>query len=130
MTLSKADMQVPLQAMARQLKLYPTDRRFNMVALFACQNEFGHMVGTSKDACLDPPQRAQVLVTLAGEVKSMADEGPKTWGYLLERAVKLPPEHRRPVLDALDRQCDRLLPSVQSLARQSLAKERAQCPPP
>jgi hypothetical protein len=123
--LSKADMQVPLQAMARQLKLYPTDRRFEMVTLFACQNEFGQMAGPSKDACLDPPQRAQVLVTLAGEVKSMAD-GPGTWGYLLDRAKTLPAEHRRPVLDALGRQCDAFPPSVRDLGLRSLAKERGE----
>ncbi len=155
LVLSKADMQVPLQAMARQLKLYPAkkDKRHEMLALFARQNELGEMVGTSKDAFLDPPQRAQVLVTLVGEMKSMEDvpktwghllkravklpterqrpvlDGPKTWSYLLKRALDLPAQHRRPVLDALGGQCDIFPPPDRPKFQQELAAEKARCRP-
>jgi hypothetical protein len=131
--LRKADMQMPLQALARQIKHYPSDRRFDMVALYACQNQYKRPdgdgpLGPSLDSHLDPPQRAQVLATLAGEMKSMPD-GPATWGYLLSRAVALPPEHRPPVLDALDRQHGAFQPAVRRLAERNLALERARCRP-
>jgi hypothetical protein len=131
--LRKADMQEPLQALARQISQYPPERRFDMVALYAHQNRIKDPrtgdgpLGSFVDSHVDPPQQAQVMATLA-EVVKWIPHRPETWGYLLDMTVKLvPAEHRRPVLDALEKQMDSLPPFLQGQAGHSLMHERARC---
>lgn len=131
--LRKADMQEPLQALARQISQYPPERRFNMVALYAYQNRIKDPstgdgpLGSFVDSHVEPPQQAQVMAALAEAVKWTPDP-PATWGYLLGETVKLvPAEHRKPVLDALEMQMNSLPPFRQVLAGLALANERARC---
>jgi hypothetical protein len=106
--LDKADMLVPLQALAGQIKVFPTAQRLDVMAMLALQHR------NSPDPqlqalTLDPPQQARLLATLSEGIRSMGDGGQMTaFNVLRGMTLGLPSEHRLPSLEALSRQVHEL----------------------
>ena len=111
-TLDKADMLVPLQALAGQIHVFPADQRLNVMGVLAYQNKNSLDPSLSAKA-LDPPQLARLLPALSEGIRSL-EEGQRlvAFNFLRGMVPALPAEHRLPSLQAFSRQIH-LLPEAE-----------------